>query len=202
MGILPRIMKLSTIFVIAASLAEAKKKKPKTAASDAAKLKRNFEFVWDNWYYGCTSKHGDEDYPRSKRFGRFIVLVDKAFETASKCGGPVTQSRRRRDNEDEEEDVPQTHQERAEEFQQTFEENPLQTDGDEKDERVNKVNRKIAVKQIRNILRRYADSWIVNCEDAAPPKIGQAKLQDRADRWMKVLNENSGCKSEIPNPNL
>jgi len=191
-------MKLSTIFVIAASLAEAKKgkKKPKTAESDANKLKRNFKFVWDNWYYICEAKG------RTGKFDRFNDLVDKAFETASKCGGPVTQSRRRRDNEDEEENVPQTHQERAEEFQQTFEENPLQTNGDEKDERVNKVDRKIAVKQIRNILRRYADSWIVNCEDASPPKIAQAKLQDRADRWMDVLNNNSGCKSEIPNPDL
>jgi len=172
-------MKLSTIFAIAA-VSDARKK-PKTAASEAKKLKRNIQFVWDEWYGFCNEKE------LTGRYERFNALVDLSLARVAVCGSDPNATSRKRRSEEEEDDEPQTHEERGAEFFATFEENS-ETDGEGTLMRVSKTDRLKAVKQLGNVLKRYAQTYLYTCEKGLKP--------NRVEKRAKKLSRNMsamGC---------
>lgn len=173
-------MKLSTIFAIAA-VSDARKK-PKTAASDANKMRRNIKFVWDQWYSFC-EKNG-----RSGRYDRFLKLVDDAQAQVAICGSDpnATTRKRRSDENEEEEKIPQTHEERKAEFYADMEADTENDNGDLK--RVNKEDRKKAVKQMGNILKRYGETYLTGCTKGLNP----TRIATKSKRWSSKLSA-MGC---------
>jgi len=173
-------MKLSTIFAIAA-VSDARKK-PKTAASDANKMRRNIQFVWDEWYSFCDNKG------RTGRYSRFLKLIDDCQAQVANCGSdPNATSRRRRSDENEEEEKePQTHEERKAEFYADMEADTENDNGDLK--RLNKEDRRKAVKQMGNILKRYGETYLTGCKKGLNP----TRVAAIAKNWSQNLYD-MGC---------
>lgn len=168
-------MKLSTIFAIAA-VSDARKK-PKTAASDANKMRRNIQFIWDEWYSFC------DDKGRDGRYKRFLSLIDQAQAQVANCGSDpnATTRRRRSDENEEEEKTPQTHEERKAEFYADMEADTENDNGDLM--RLNKEDRRKAVKQMGNILKRYGETYLVGCTKGLNP----ARVAAKSKNWSTNL---------------
>lgn len=177
-------MKLSTIFAFAA-VSDAKKKKPKTPESEAHKLIRNVKFVWDEWYGFCDLKG------RDGRYTRFKTLVQEVHSQVSNCGSDpnaVASGDRKRRSEDDSEEESYSHEELRKEFEATFEENPLPDDPNSAAPRVSKTDRLKAVKQLGNILKRYAENYLVGCQKG----LTISKVTQRSKKWSKNL-AGMGC---------
>jgi len=162
-------MKLSTILAIAA-VSEAQRKKPKvkTAETEANKLKKLIDFVWDKWYQNCNYRVGGKaDKPRQK----YKELVDRmvAWREQSSCAAEPA-ARRRRDL--------------------SVAELCINDDGENTCERINKGDRSKAVKQLGNLVERWGENWI--SEDCARG-LTRTKISNKAQRWRDNLETKVAC---------
>lgn len=179
-------MKLSTIFVVFAATADAKKKKVKTPEFEIEKLKKLIEFVWQKWFLNCDVKHG-------QRKVRYQLLADRALESLNKCNvrrlalEDSDASRRRRDAEGVIADESQ-----EKEGEDYWWEEDEEADADLIEERISKTDKTKATKQLANILARWGHNNLSGCGIRG---LTREKVIEKAKQWKGRLNS-MGCAKE------
>jgi len=180
-----KIMKLSTIFVVFAAAADAKKKKVKTPEFEAEKLKNLIEFVWGKWFQNCDAKHG-------QRKDRYKTLVDRALDSLDKCrvrrlaaDGATVRAIHRRDVDEQN---PTENKSDSEDYWWEDDEEEI----DLAAERISKTDKVKATKQLANILARWGHNNLAGCGERG---LTREKVIGKAKQWKGRLNS-MGCAKE------
>ena len=182
-------MKLLPVFVFALSEGKKLHDPPK----QLKRLRRNIQFVWDEWYAPVCHEN------RKGKFDRLTDLVDRMEVQYDKCGffdsnlpngGPAAGRRRRDTEKDTEKDVDFE----ADEDPMAWITDPFYGDNSDMDSdtdgigmRLSKNDRGKAAKQLGNIIRRFGQRYLADCKYGLTVK----KLEEKGKKWTKNLNSMS-----------